>query len=251
MKKLLLIAAALLVVSVGVAYAKGSSLAWNNCDGATTNPGAPFVTFDCTQGNGTVYSLFQNFQLDAALTGIDAAQGIVDMTMVNDANVPDWWQIFGGCNDGSLGFAYVRGSFCGGNSNTFCGTTLTPCSGAGPVAEFIGGTPAYPSAAPNKARFILVLARASTSPVTLAAGKHYLWEMDILIDNPNAPNSCAGCGDAATFTADNLDIFDINSNTTTITSADAGNPSACANQTVCNAVAVQSKTWGQLKALYR
>lgn len=242
MKKLLLIAAVLLVGGVGVASAKGTSVAWNNCDAATTNPGSPFIMFDCTQNNGTIYSIFQNFQLDASLTGVIAAQGIVDMTMISDAAVPDWWQVFGGCNDGSLGFAYVRGTNCAGNSNTFCGTTLTPCSGAGPVAEFIGGTGAYPSAAPNKARFVFVLARASTSPVTLAAGKHFLWEIDFLIDNPNAPNSCVGCSDAATLTADNLDIFDLSGGTTTITSIDAGTPSACANQTICNAVPVQSKT---------
>jgi hypothetical protein len=169
------------------------------------------------------------------------------MEMTHDSAVPPWWYVFGGCNDGSLGSNYLRGSNCEGNSDTFCGTTLTPCSGSGVVAEFVGGTPSYPSAPPNQVRFILVLARLSTDPVTLAAGRHFLWEMDFLIDNPKAPNSCAGCDHRASFTAVNLDIFDGQGGTTTITNFE-GAPVACAN---CDAVPVLSKTWGQLKALYR
>jgi len=250
MKKLILIAAALLVASVGVAGASQLEAAWTNCNGAVNFTKS--IDFDCANeqnsGNGVTYELFHNFTLSTAIPGVIAAQGIMNYVF-QSPGIPDWWVMTGGgCNDGSVDFNYLRSTTCTGSSTLLCGTSAAVCSGSGVAG--IG----YAYGAPNKARAIIALARPSTSPVNLTAAKHYAWRILFFMDNPNGFGPCAGCETPVTITLDYLDIFDGSGGQFSIGSADgASDPSACVNigAAPCTAIPTYSKTWGQLKALYR
>lgn len=250
MKKILLIAAALVVVGAGAAYAGGVQAAWNACDG--TAGAAQFLTFDCTQGAGTEYDLYHTFTLDTSYPGVIAAQAIVTLTFSDAATgtpiaVPGFWQMStGGCNDGSVAMTYLRvAATCASGTGILCGNNLNFCSGSGVGGESVG------FGGFNKIRMLVLLARASTSPVTLTAAKHFAWDIQFFIDSPTA--CLDGCSSAkAQITIDQLDIFDNINGTRSVTSADPGStPTACANTAVCDVIPVQAKTWGQLKALYR
>ena len=251
MKRLILIVCSL-VASVGVASAKQLDAAWNNCLGVGTF--STPITFDCANeqnsGHGVTYELFHTFTLDSAIPSVIAAQGIVNY-IFQSPGIPDWWVMTGGgCNDGSVDFNYLRGTSCAGSSSLLCGTSAALCSGSGVAG--IG----YGYGAPNKARAIIALARPSTSPVNLTAAKHYAWRILFFMDNPNGLGPCAGCETPVFITLDWLDIFDINSTAYPIGSADgASEPTVCANTLFpCYdgpPVSARSKTWGQLKALYR
>ena len=241
-----LLASAVGAASVGVASAKGLFAAWNNCYNATPIPGITAITFDCTQGEATVYQLFHNFTIDAAVPGVIAAQGIVDFNFPEDATSPPWWEMAsGGCNDGSIGFDYLRGHLCGGSSDLLCGTTADICSGSDITSI------TYQSGRPNRNRAIINLVRPTDSPVTLTAGRHYAWEIDFPIDNPNGLGPCQGCDHPCIITWNGLEIFDNAGGVTQVTGADAGYPEACADWTQCVDLPVKAKTWGQLKTLYR
>jgi len=247
MKKLALISA-LLVASWGVSSAAGLNAAWTNCDGAG---GTKLMTFSCDEVAGDTYELFHNFTIDAAITGVIAGQGIVDFNFDPSIVAPPWWELStGGCNDGGLDFNYLRGSTCSGSSTLFCGTSASICSGSGVAG--IG----FQYLKPNRNRAIVALARPSTSPVNLTAARHYAWRIIFLMTNANGTPmaSCPGCNTACTITWNNFDIFDnVGGKFSVNDAAPASTPSACANPpgTTCDAVPVQTKTWGQLKALYR
>ena len=250
MKRSILITVAMLLASVGVAGAKQIEAAWGNCNGAG---GTKIITFDCANeqnsGHGVTYELFHNFTLDFPIPSVIAVQGIVEFQF-QSPTVPDWWFMTGGgCNDGTIGFNYLRGTTCTGSSPALCGTSAAQCSGSGVAG--IG----YAYGAPNKARAIIALARPSTSPVNLTAAKHYAWRILFFMDNPNGFGPCTGCETPVTIMLDWLDIFDINSTAYPIGYVDSGSdPWVCAlpaGGTACTVIPVRSKTWGQLKALYR
>ena len=240
-----LLAVALLVAGAGVASAKGLFVAWNNCYGAIG--GVKAIGFDCTEGEATVYQLFHSFLIDAAIPGVIAAQGVVDFNFPTDDAAPPWWELAtGGCNDGSIGFDYLRGSSCGGSSDLLCGATADICSGSGITSI------TYQSGRPTRNRAIIHLARPADSPVTLTAGPHYAWQMLFLIDNPNGLGPCPGCDHACIITWNGLEIFDIGGGVTHVTSVDVGDPEACTNYGgMCTDLPVKARTWGQLKSLYR
>ena len=244
MRKLALIAATSLAMGVGSADAKGLISAWNECADAG---GSKTLIFDCTQGHGTVYELYDSFVLDAAINGVIEGQGIVDFTFTGSATAPPWWELATtGCNDGSLILGYLRASTCAGSSNLYCGVTQAICIGSGVTG--IG----YGFGMPNRNRAIIELTRPTTSPVDLPAGKHFAWKLQFLMDNPNALGPCTGCDAACTITWDNLDVIDNVGGVVHVTSGDAdSSPSACANVTTCAPIPVVTKTWGRLKALYR
>jgi hypothetical protein len=247
MKKLTLIVAALLVASSGTAGAKGLQAGWTQCIG---HGGYPMVTFDCTQGNNTVYEIYHTFILDTPIPGVIGVQGIVDFEFQTSPTVPPWWEMTtGGCNDGSIDMLYNKGSGCPSASTLLCGTTAEPCSGSG-----IGAI-TYSAGGPGRSRALILLARASTDPVTLTAARHFAWRLRFLIDNPGGLGPCAGCDARVVITFRQLDILDNNNQAVSITSTDAASePEVCANNEgvfECHGFPVKSRTWGQLKALYR
>ena len=255
MKALVLILVAVLAAAASRVEANDLYAAWGDC---YDSGGASKIVFDCTPGRGTRYELFHSFTIDADMTNFIAAQGIVDLEFPQEGVVPPWWMLSGGCNDGGLGFDYLRGTACSGNSPLLCGTTPEACAGSTIVAEWIGGTGGYPGAPPNMARFLWVVARPTTSPVDLPAGRYYAWRMIFLMDNPGGLGPCAGCDAVASIGFRMLDVFDLSGGGPEIgypcSIIDPCPPppawaTACAN---CDAaVPVRAKTWGQLKALYR
>jgi hypothetical protein len=248
MKKAILLAAAL-TLAASAANAHSLFYAWNTCfhDG-----GASSVTFVCDDFNPS--TSFATYQLDAAVSGVVAVSGVIDLSVNGAATLPSFWHMEGGgCNDGGVAIDDNR----------------TPCTNTGGLPTFPGSTgqntdafvTAYGAGfgGPNKARVLTSVNRASSNPANLTAAKHFAFKLNWNDDNAEeAGGSCQGCTAVVSqalnsillespFTSASGDAV-----AAVITSADPGSqPSTCINASNCDVVPVKNRSWGQLKSLYR
>jgi hypothetical protein len=210
--------------------------------------GTPEIAFDCTPGQGNVYEVFHGFTLDSPAAGVIGARGVVEFRFNGSAGVPPWWEMVGGCNDGSLTFAYLRGDLCPSYGNLLCGSSTETCSGSGVTSM------EYGVGAPNRARAIITVMRPSDSPVDLPTGRNFAWRLQFNIDNPMGLGPCAGC-DAGPVVINliEVDLSLAGGGSVAIPSIDFCLSAVGANQAglSCFETPITSKTWGRLKTLYR
>jgi hypothetical protein len=200
MKKLLVICAGLMLVASSAFAQTGLHMAWNACPNIAGN--TPNGDFLC---DGTPHNLYGTMSLGASVAGIVAMDGIIDYSFVS-ADVPSFWQFqAGGCNETGVAISAAKPTAgCGSltqNTVTMCSTGGTGCS-AFITAYAFGASINFPA---NRARMLIALARASTSPVTLAANvapnAHYIWGLTYFEDNAEEiGGTCAGCGTGVALT---------------------------------------------------
>jgi hypothetical protein len=264
MKKLLVLCAGLmLVASVASAQivrpvGKGLQLSWINCynvAGAVQD-----YAFTC---DGSIHSLNGTLSVDASTPGVVAMDGILDL-LFQSPGTPAFWQYeSGGCNDGQV--VIIDGkptAGCGAltlNTNTFCGSGGAGCDGF-ITAYAHGGSIGFPE---NRARLLVALARASTSPVVLAASvgqaAHFAFTLQFFEDNAaEIGGPCDGCMTGTSITWNSAILYNTTATTggegtaADIRSSDPGSiPNAFSNCSGCQTVGNKNRSWGQLKSLYR
>ena len=243
MKKITLIAGAMLLVGASVASAAGINLSWSDC-GAF---GLQNVTFACNTNTGLAGSMVGSFDPPANVTDFLGISAQIDIT-TDQPTLPDWW---------SHGTGQCRGTTA--LSTNFDFTANINCvdfyagQAAGGYAYDVGfGTP-------NRARFRIQCAvpidnRGPVDPGT----EYYGFKGNLQRSKSVGTGSCAGCSLPACIVLNEIQLFQppenafdpvisnpITRNWITWQLPPTG-PAGCPLSTP-----TQGKSWGQVKSLYR
>jgi len=224
----------------------GINLAWTDCGAA----GTADKVVACTSNSGA------NILVGSFATPIDMSQfngisAVIDVTTDTDPMVA-WWNLqTGGCRAGS-----VSGSF------DFTGGPFGPCtdiwagaaSGGTEYANPPSSTTSATAPITNHARIRLVCAIAGTAPTLANGTEYYCFKVTIGNAKSTGTGSCAGCLNKACIVFNSLLL------TQPAGVGDAIVTNAIGSQQVtwqggagasCASVPVRTKTWGQVKSLYR
>jgi hypothetical protein len=221
-------------------------ITWNNCSGQAGS--SPYTVFDCDPSLGTLYSLIGSFQVMSSFDDLIAADASFDIVLDGQGAMSPFWHFeTGGCNAGGVSASTVRPVDCGGYQ--------TPWGASGSQAQaFVTGYKAGDTFA-NYGRLLMTVARPADSPVTLAGApaRYFGWALQFTMDNSG---TCAGCADPASIRINSLALYNNHANSGGYL-IDRGGPGSqpCASinngGTACDPTAAKTKTWGQLKSLYR
>ncbi len=103
MKKILTLAAALMVFGASASLASGLNLRWDGC----SDGGVQAKTFLCNTNTGAAFVLYTSVVVPADMPMFAATSALVDIA-VDDAALPAWWQTTAGqcsANRIDMGFA--------------------------------------------------------------------------------------------------------------------------------------------------
>jgi len=257
MKKFLaLCAGMMLLASAAMAQTNGLQLAWNAC--ANTAGATPAQAFDCDPASLlSPFSLYATFSLATPATNIIASDQIVDFIYPNTPDhIPPFWHFEGlGCNEFGLGESHIKpvNAVCAAtNDQALCGVGGSFCISF-TTGYVFGSAVNFPE---NRARLFISVARQATQPTTIGnTTRHYMFGLSFAMDNAI---TCAGCADPVGIPWNSAVRYTTSATTgqeapvTFLSSTDPGStPSVGVNCTSCVTVSAKTKTWGQLKSLYR
>jgi hypothetical protein len=222
----------------------GLNLAWGECGGAGT---ADKVSA-CTSNTGAnvIYGSFAAPMDMAQFNGILA---VLDVTTDTDPMVAWWSMQPGGCRAGAL-----SGSF-DFTSGPFTCTDIWAGAGSGGTdyANPLSSGSVATASATNHSRIRLVCAVATAAPIVADGTEYYGFKVTLTNTKTTGTGSCAGCSNKACIVFNSLlmtqpagvgDAFVTNAIGSTQVTWQGGGAD-------CSSVPVHSKTWGQVKSLYR
>ena len=223
--------------------ADGRYLGWNDC----TASGAPSSSLtDACASDGGSQSLIPSFRLSAPVDSVIAVEAIVDL-QYSGFFLPDWWLLAPtGCRYGGLQAASVAPAH-------------PPCVNMWDLSLTPGV--AYAEGEPrgfaNQARIFVGFALPSTAPPLMLRPAVYYTAGMIILRN-SGTSACTGCGGGACLVLNSIRLGRVplpsqpyrHYDVVTSTPADS-NRVTWQGGADCGAVPVRSRTWGQLKALYR
>ena len=217
-------------------------LGWGEC-------GAPAATqevFTCDSNTGD-QKLYAAFSLAQPLDQVVGVEIVVDISHADPA-LPAWWQLgVGGCRMGAL-------SANGGTpAGTGCADFWAGLATGGVQSYVVG----QPRGGANQARIKVALSLLPANARTLAAGTVY-YAARIVLGNQatTGTGACAGCDGEACLVLNSIWIKrlpgapggDVFLTTPSITGNMATWQGTGAD---CDAVPVQTSSWGRIKILYR
>lgn len=234
-------AAVAMIMGASSASAQGGlNLSWDDC-GSNGNADAVFA---CNTNAGAAFNLFASV---AASTNL---QNFVGSVMVLDfqsesATLPDWWQ-YGGCRLAtSLTAAPAAGV------TTCTDITDNPQFGGIDYTTAFGGNA-------NRSRLRTAYAMDAGLAGPLASGtEHTLIQVAINRNRTTGTGSCAGCSTPMCIVLNSVLLDQVNTSLPVVLETEPlqrrhvtwqGTPTGF---TCPDAVPVKSRTWGQLKSLYR
>jgi len=242
MKKTLVIAGAMLALSASLAGAQGINLSWDDCGAA----GTASKSFDCASNSGVPFSMYASFLPPAGVDNILGISSQIDIT-TTDPSLPAWWQHGTSACRSTAGMS-VSFDF---TSGPFTCVDFYAGQAAGGFAYDIG----YGS--PNRARLRVQCAvpidnRGPVDP----SSEYYAYKVNLQRSKSAGTGSCAGCTTPACIVLNSIQLFQ---------PPDANNDPELTNPANRNYVTwqsavvpgcplstpTQSKSWGQVKSLYR
>ncbi len=248
MKKILLLAGAMLALTAVVANAQ-LNLAWNDCGGATN------INSACTTNTGTAGNVMCSFVAPAGTVAITGEQGVVDIQIAG-GTVPPWWQavVAGSCRGTAVAVLYTGpGTSCADYFNAV----------GGPLGGF--GYDYYPvsaTTAPGRIRIRTVSAISQTVATSLdlagvAPGSDtYVFSTKVTYAKTVGTGNCTGCNLGACWVFNSLlltqpvgvgDIFIAQPGSTgAFVTWQGGGGIGCPGATPAT-----KTSWGQVKSLYR
>ena len=240
------VALLLLIAVPARAYDGQVYLSWEEC--ALNGAGAADLGSACLFDEGAS-ALHCAFTLAQAIDDVVGIEVSVDLQH-SQATLPDWWRLQGKgeCRDGSL---LASGNFLG---DGVCADPWRDLGGG--VALYYPGLPGGQS---SQARMVGVYAIRADSARVLEAGPMY-YGLKLLISNQKTsfPGGCAGCLQPACLVLNQVKLLRgpgaIPSEITIESSGPANANRATwrgGSGAECVAVPVRSRTWGQIKSLYR
>jgi len=243
MKKCILIAGAMLALCAATASAEGINLSWNDCGLAGTQN----ATFSCGTNTG----------LNSAVASFDPPPGINQLTTITaqvdittQAPLPEWWK---------HGSSFCRGTTGLGISFDFTAGPFGPC--IDPFAGSMSGTFDYNVGfgSPERARLRLLGAAALENAAAVSPGnEYYAFKMNLLRAKTTGTGACAGCNVSACIVLNEIRLVEpegVGADPTIFLPRErnfvtwqlpVSGPPGCPLSTPTN-----SKTWGQVKSLYR
>jgi hypothetical protein len=259
MKKLVIMAVALLVLPASAAFA-GLDLAWQNCALGNTDPPnlAPtsVVTMNCAQAAGnTTRQLYLEFKVPTDFTQAAAFTAFLNFQSQRPGPLGGFWR-----NDAPCPATTFR------NTSLFDAIPVS-CADGG-YGDVSGGGPdgtegmtwLSDDPSPGRARIIGVVARGSGMPLT--PGLNY-YLANIAFTNRNRVATCNGgdppatnaCNDQAAIYWNKLIIESFDRPAVEVTGP-SDKLLQCAlfngaGVSVCAATPVRNTTWGKIKAIYR
>jgi len=242
MKKIALMAGAMLVLGAAAASAAGINLSWNDCGAAGTQD----ATFACNTNSGAPFSMVGSFVAPAG--GLPEFLGIsaqIDIK-TSDAALPEWWKHGTGFCRGTTGLA-VNFDF---TSGPFTCTDFYVGSAAGGFAYDNGFGTA------DRARFRIQAAVPfdNRGPIDDTT-EYYAYKANILRAKTTGVGSCAGCSTPACIVFNELQLFqppEQNNDPVITNPIDRnfvtwqGGSASCPQSTPTT-----NRSWGQVKSLYR
>jgi hypothetical protein len=240
MKKVLLMAGALVALTAGIASAQGGlNLAWNDCGAA----GQSNRNIACTTNSGL------NTLVASIVTGFDipnlvSEESVMDL-QTNQAALSPWWLI-GGTNCRAATAVAASFDFTGG---PFTCVDLWENAGFGGV-NYLG-----PFEQPNRARIRTVYAINPGKAID-GVSEWYLFKVNINNSRSTGTGACAGCLDAACIVLNSVKMIQpIGEGDYTIVNPLLSQSATWQGGVVgggCpGATPTKSATWGSVKSLYR
>ena len=244
MKKLLTLAAAALALSATVASAQnlpGGSIhmGWDDCYFGGAGGGSD-MTFACNTNAGAAFNAYASVIPPAGLTQFVGSAGVFDIQGASAA-LPLWWQI-GGCRaSSSLTAAPAAG--------------VTSCLDLTDNPQF-GGLDYNFTNSPNRARLRTAYAMDAGLAGPVSVDEYTVLVLTINRQRTTGTGSCAGCATPVciVFNSLLLDQVDPLLPKGNVTSGEQQwvTWQGLSSQVPCPAATpTQSKTWGQVKSLYR
>jgi hypothetical protein len=244
MKKILTLAAALMVFGASASMAQGGlNLYWDGCsDGGTGTK-----TFNCLSNTGAAFTAYASMVLPADMPLFAATSAIIDITFTG-ASIPAWWQtVAGQCSANRVTESYDSAQF------------VTNCADIWQGAINLSVFQAQPAVAghgPNTLRLNGGAAIPAGSEIAQIADGTELVVCKVSIGRTKTvgTGSCAGCTVGACLVLNECkaqqpagvgDYTVINPATSNFITWQTGSP-------VCpQATPSQNRTWGAVKNLYR
>lgn len=248
MKKVLVLCAAMLLVGASLASAAGVNLAWGNGCWAENPVSAKTFACDVNTGNAQMTG---SFALAADQPTFVGSVIVLDIQFDGVTTVPAWWDFFNAtsCRQTSLSV-----------SSDFSTAPQTSCTdmwfggGGGGVAAYQTEVFPPPQGPLPDGRARLKWAWAipdPTSPLT-AGTEYYVFRVTINNVKTTGAGLCDGCATPATIVLNEV-LAAPQTGLPEIVTAEGTN--RCikwqASTVDCAAVPNRSRTWGQVKSLYR
>jgi hypothetical protein len=246
MKKVLLLAGAMLAMSVAVASAQGINLNWDDC---TLGAAAQNKVDPCNSNFGAPNKLIVSMDPGGVLDNVNGAQGTIDLQVSGGALV-DYWRLgAAGCRAGRLSADVAVGS---GNAPFSCPEPWASGggnqSGGANFSPFIGG------ADRGRITWIVAIPGLTVLDGPSVAPDWYIIALNLLKTNTT---TCAGCLQPACLVANEIrltrpaqdprgDVFVYNAAASQHVTWQSGTGLNCPGATP-----TQTNTWGQVKSLYR
>lgn len=260
MKKAILLCGMLLAVSATVASAAGVNMRWTRCFGEGT--GTLNKTFACTSNTGSNL-LVSSFIMDTDLPQVSGLEFVIDLAS-QSANLDQWWQFknAGTCRSTALN--------CNGTPNgadVVCQDWGAGVETTALAAYAVGSAiPGDAFATPNRARIIAVSAVPPSALVDLTGGTEY-FAFNTTISNVKTvgTGACGGCADPVCLVLSSIKVatpcgaacdrkLSGPSNGTDSNFCEwqgGGSPASNKGIGCPGATPNKSKTWGEVKSLYR
>jgi len=243
MKRITLIAGAMLVLGASIASAEGINLSWTDCGAFGTQN----VSFACNTNTGLAGSMVGSFDPPPGVAEFLGLSAQIDIT-TDQPNLPDWWKHGSGQCRGttalSTNFDFTANSNC---IDVYAGQA------AGGFAYDVGfGTP-------NRARFRIQCAVPFDNRLPVDPGtEYYAFKANLQRAKTVGTGSCAGCTNPACIVLNEIQLFQppeaafdpsitapLSRNWITWQLPITG-PPGCPLSTP-----TQGRSWGQVKSLYR
>ena len=193
MRKVLLAAGTLLVLSASVASATGVNLSWNDCGLAGTQN----TTFACNVTSGVPFIMFASYIPPPNINELVGMSSQIDIK-TDQAVLPDWWAHGTGFCRGTTGMS-VSFDF---TSGPFSCTDFWAGQAAGGFAYDVG------FGSPDRARMRIQCAipfgtQAPVDPST----EYYAYKVTITRAKATGTGSCAGCSNPACIVLNEIQLF--------------------------------------------
>lgn len=247
MKKSILMVGALLVLGASAASAAGINLSWDDCGTAGTQN----KTFACNSNAGAPFTAVASFDPPAGVNEFIGLEAQMDITTDQaPGSLPDWWKHGSGQCRGTTGlsasFDFTTGPF-------------GPC-----IDVFAGGASGGFSydvgfGSPGRARLrVLCAVPAENASVVDPGTEYYGFKINFLRPKTTGAGNCVGCTNSACIVLNEIklvqpfaagndpQLFNPRERNWITWQSPATGPPGCPLTT-----ATQSKTWGQVKSLYR
>jgi len=228
----------------------GLDLAWNQCAGSG---GVSDVTLACGAA-GTPVSLYCTVSSYVGIPDLVAMEINFDIWS-DSGTLPTFWQLDSPISPGACNAGYVFSDALGSGQ---CPGTANPwgSSPPGSEAEAILGFSPFAGGQLNRGRFVAMMFRPVGNPTAIAGGAQtFAFRLDFYSDPAvESGGACAGCSTPAVFVLRDAVLYGSTGSAYVIT--DPGILSNCATvgsggSVGCFTRAVQNRTWGALKAIYR